>query len=209
MSLLRETVRRILLQESDIKDLNPTLQAGIRELERLGLHIRSWWRPEDYDNGTANSINLAVFDDLGQQRAYWIGEFQVDGECLEAYQCTNTNAHQLRGTGVGALLYDVACELTGTRGLSSDRRTVSKSAWKMWKYMWKNEQTYKRVGVYDWDGEQTPNDPSDDCFGDSWEDHDYGWRPDEHPLNLVYIKKDQTRPTLRCLELRKVLEYED
>ena len=209
MRTLRETVRNILLEEFACASVtNPTLQKGILELERQGMHIVSYWKPEEYDSGRANTIHLNVFNSLGDQKAYWLGEFQVTGEyCHAAFQCTNTNAQDLRGTGVGALLYDVACELVGKAGLSSDRDNVSNSAWKMWKYMWKSD-AYTAVATYDWDAEQTPDDLMDDCASISWEKHDYGWGPDEHPLNKVYVKKDQTRPTIRCLELRNLIEYE-
>ena len=214
MMRLRRVIRQVILQEALdeglINRLPKKLQAGIRELERLGLHIVSDWSPEEYDNGSANSIHLSVFDDLGVQKAYWIGGYQVEGACLDSYQCTNTNAQDLRGTGIGALLYDVACELTGEKGVSSDRNEVSPSAWRMWKYMTLNDQTYDIKGSYDWDGEQTPDDPSDDCFGVAWEQHLDHWNnPNNHPLNHVFVKKDRSRPTLACLELRKLIEYEE
>ena len=210
MKLLRETIRIILAEDACASISNTNINQGIAELERLGLHILSYYRPEEYDSGVAESIGLLVFDDREKQKATWLGEFQVTGEhCYGAFQCTNTSTGNLRGTGVGALLYDVACELVGKAGLSSDRNEVSPSAWKMWKYMWKNDTIYRKAGTYDWDGEQTPSDLGDDCEGSSWEDHDHGWRPENHPLNQVYVKIDTSRPTIRCLEERGLIEYEE
>mgnify|MGYP006238996351 CR=1 FL=1 len=212
MKLLRETVRKILLQEYACEGINKTLWSGMLELERQGFHILSYYRPEEYDSGVAESIGLLVVDDFtGKQKATWLGEYQVTGEhCLGAFQCTNTHSGNLRGTGVGALLYDVACELTGEKGLSSDRNEVSNSAWKMWKYMTLNDQTYDIKGSYDYDGEQTPEDPMDDCMGISWEQHVDHWKnPNNHPLNHVFVKKDKTRPTIACLEERGLIKYED
>lgn len=210
MDLLRKTVRRILQEEMACASItNANIGGGIAELERQGLHIVSYYSPEEYDSGSASSIGLHVYNDKGDQKAYWLGEFQVTGEhCHGAFQCTNTNAQNLRGTGVGALLYDVACELVGTYGISSDRNEVSDAAWKMWKYMWKND-AYDDIATYDWDGEQTPADLMDDCEGASWEDHDYGWRPEHHPLNKVYVKKDQSRPTIKCLIEKGLIEFEE
>ena len=211
MSSLRQTIRMILLEEFACSSItNPNIGGGIAELERLGLHIVSTWSPQEYDSGEANSIGLNVYDDLGDQKAWWMGTYQVDGACLNAYQCTNTNTNNLRGTGIGALLYDVACELTGEAGVSSDRNEVSNAAWRMWQYFWKNDSTYEKKGSYDWDGEQTPKDPSDDCFGEAWENYLDDWQnPHRHPLNIVYVKKDKTRPTIKCLIEKGLIEFED
>ena len=211
MKQLRRTIRNILLEEFACASItNKNIGGGIAELERLGLHIVSAWSPQEYDSGEADSIGLNVYDDLGDQKAYWLGTYQVDGNCLNAFQCTNSNVQNLRGTGVGALLYDVACELTGQYGISSDRNEVSNAAWPMWQYFWKNDQTYEKKGSYDWDGEQTPDDPFDDCFGDAWENYLDDWQnPHRHPLNIVYVKKDKTRPTIKCLIEKGLIEFED
>ena len=211
MKLLRETIRKLILQEYACEGINKTLWSGILELDRQGLHISSYYSPEEYDSGVAKSIGLIVYDDIGRQKATWLGEYQVTGEdCLGAFQCTNTSTGNLRGTGVGALLYDVACELVGEKGLSSDRNEVSDSAWKMWKYMDRNYQTYDVKGSYDYDGEQTPEDPTDDCMSISWEQHTEDWlNPNNHPLNNVFVKKDKTRPTIACLEERGLIKYEE
>ena len=210
---IRKVIRTILLENAaPCGGINKTLWTGMMELNRLGLHIVSDWRPEEYDSGAAKYIALTVYDDLGDEKAYWLGEYQVTGEpCLGAFQCTNTDAQNLRGTGVGALLYDVACELTGEKGVSSDRSEVSNSAWRMWVYMTLNDQTYDIKGSYDYDGEQTPDDPSDDCMSRSWEDYEDRWadKPSRNPLNYVFVKKNQSRPTISCLASRGLIKYED
>ena len=211
MKTLRKTVRKILLEEFACASIaNPNIGGGIAELERLGLHIYSAWPLKAYDSGRANSIVLNIYDDLGDLKGYWMGEFQVTGEyCHGAFQCTNTDVQNLRGTGVGALLYDVACELVGKAGLSSDRNEVSDAAWKMWKYMTLNDQTYDIKGTYDWDGEQTPDDLMDDCAGASWEDHNDEWKnPTYNPLKRVFVKKDQSRPTIKCLIEKGLIEFD-
>ena len=212
MKQLRHAVRKILLEEFACASItNKNIGGGIAELERQGLHIVSYYSPEEYDSGVANSIGLNVYNDKGDQKAWWMGEYQVTGEqCLGAFQCTSTNAQNLRGTGVGALLYDVACELSGDNGISSDRNEVSNAAWRMWKYMWKNEKTYGKLGVYDWDGEQTPDFDWDDCEGTAWENYDDEWQnPNNHPLNTVYRKRDKSRPTIKCLIEKGLIEFEE
>ena len=209
MKQLRRAIRNILLEEFACASItNPNIGDGIAELERQGFHISSYYSPEEYDSGVAKSIGLYVYNDNRDEIAWWLGEFQVTGEyCHGAFQCTNADAMWLKGTGVGALLYDVACELVGKAGLSSDRNEVSDAAWKMWKYMYKSD-TYENKAIYDHDGEQTPDDPMDDCLGDSWEDHD-PWGYDAHPLNTVYVKKDQSRPTIKCLIEKGLIEFEE
>ena len=212
MKQLRNAIQKILLEEFACASItNPNIGGGIAELERQGLHILSSYSPEEYDSGVARSIGLTVYNELGDQKAYWNGEFQVTGEyCHGAFQCTYTNAQDLKGTGVGALLYDVACELTGENGISSDRNDVSNSAWRMWKYFWNNDNTYQKVGIYDWDGEQTPDDLMDDCEGTSWENYDDEWQnPNKHPLNTVYRKRDKSRPTIKCLIEKGLIEFEE
>ena len=209
MEQLRRTIRDIILQENACSSLNKNIARGIDELERSGLWISSLWKPQDYDSGIGTDINLEVMNDSGEVLATWVGELQVTGqECLGAFQCTGAYAMSLRGTGVGALLYDVAVELVGDRGLSSDRIEVDESAWKMWKYMTKNDQTYDIKGTYDWDTEQTPDDDTDDCYSNSWEVHADEWQnPQYHPLNQVFVKKDKTRPTIKCLEEKGLIVY--
>ena len=211
MNKLRKTIRNILLEEFACASItNPNIGDGIAALERQGFHISSHYRPEEYDSGVAESIGLYVYNDNRDEIAWWLGEFQVTGDhCLGAFQCTNADAQWLKGTGVGALLYDVACELVGKAGLSSDRNEVSDAAWKMWKYMTLNDQTYDIKGTYDWDGEQTPDDLMDDCMSISWEDHDDEWKnPTYNPLNQVFVKKDQSRPTIKCLIEKGLIEFE-
>ena len=212
MNLLRETIQKIILQEHACEGINKTLWSGIQEMERLGLTMISIYSPEEYDSGLAKQIEIGVYDDLGRQVAYWFGTSRYGGnDCLDAFQCTNTDALDLRGTGIGALLYDVACELTGERGVSADRNEVSPSAWRMWVYMTLNDQTYDIKGSYDYDGKQTPDDPSDDCMSRSWEDYVERWddTPNSHPLNYVFVKKDKSRPTLACLEERGLITYDE
>ena len=211
MQELRRTIRNILFEEFACASItNPNIGDGIAELERQGFYISSHYSPEEYDSGVANSIGLYVYNDNRDEIAWWLGEFQVTGDhCLGAFQCTNADAQWLKGTGVGALLYDVACELVGKAGLSSDRNEVSDAAWKMWKYMTLNDQTYDIKGTYDWDGEQTPDDLMDDCMSISWEDHDDEWKnPTYNPLNQVFVKKDQSRPTIKCLIEKGLIEFE-
>ena len=96
MNELRRTIQNILLEEFACASItNPNIGGGIAEMERLGLHIVSAWSPEEYDSGVANNISLIVYDDLGDQKAYWLGAYQVTGEqCLGASSESSANSRR-------------------------------------------------------------------------------------------------------------------
>jgi len=210
MKLLRETIRKLIL-ENTCENLNSQIQKGISELEKRDLHVRSLHTPEEYDSGYADKLEIYVLDAGGFDLAQWTADLPYGlghEECLQAWTCSGAYTEELKGTGVGALLYDLAIELVGKAGMSAGRDQVSSSAYPMWVYMMNNKQTYDINGTFDWDGEQTPEDPSDDCASTSWESHT-NWHddPSKNPLNQVFVKKDTSRPTIRCLDEKDLIFY--
>ena len=115
-----------------------------------------------------------------------------------------------RNSGFGALIYDIAIELAGKRGLASDRSIVSGDAVGMWEYFYSSDD-YDKKPFDNEDGDFTPDDPSDDCESDSYLKHGGYWDDDKeefqsHPLNNVYYKKDQSQPTINCLKEKSLVD---
>ena len=113
------------------------------------------------------------------------------GECLGAYGVTFSMVHI---KGLGPLMYEVAMELAGKRGLMSDRMDVSQEARRVWENFDARSDTKKKQldNPYGW---LTPNDPQDDCRQDS-----AGKDWVESPLSRVNYKT--TTPVLD--ELRRL-----
>lgn len=150
-----------------------------------------------YENAAyldASTINV----DLPCHGAFIIGYTEV----LPPYR---------HNSGFGALIYDIALELAGKKGLASDRDSVSgdKGAIRMWEYFYSSGD-YDKKPFDNEDGDFTPNDPNDDCEANSYLKHGGDYDDDQeyfqsHPLNNVYYKKDQSQPTIACLKERGLI----
>jgi len=130
----------------------------------------------------------------------WImGELRIAiplgmGECHGAYEVTSSLA-EVRG--LGPLLYDIAMELAGKRGIMSDRRSVSHDARRVWKFYDSRGDTKKKQ-LDNPQGWLTPEDDSDDCRQDS-----AGKNWVESPLSRVNYKN--STPVLDDLRRRGML----
>ena len=130
----------------------------------------------------------------------WImGELRIAiplgmGECHGAYEVTSSLA-EVRG--LGPLLYDIAMELAGKRGIMSDRRSVSHDARRVWKFYDSRSDTKKKQ-LDNPQGWLTPEDDSDDCRQDS-----AGKNWVESPLSRVNYKN--STPVLDDLRRRGML----
>ena len=71
---------------------------------------------------------------------------------------------RIGGTGVGALLYDVALELAGKSGISPDRYSISPDSFQMYDYFYKTPSEYEKKYL-DSFAETEPTE--DDCAGES------------------------------------------
>jgi len=160
----------------------------------------------------------------------FIGQFLYDksargneGAYVTSYTQVDRN---WRGKGLGALLYDIMIELSGEKGIVSDRGTVKPEAVRMYRYFFNNPDSYEKILLdprnnrtrKGWYTDRTEDDTgalsyiqnseymkskgvtlynprglfdeelmmSDETIED--------WK--NHPLSYVYIKKDQSRPTI-------------
>ena len=200
MKLLRETIRKILI-ESPCDTRNNKIYMAIEELQyhKLKVHWNKSSRgfvikivPDDGGDDVAYLDASGAYPGLPCHGAFILGYAEV----LPPYR---------DNSGFGALIYDIALELAGDKGLASDRESVSggKGAIRMWEYFYSSDD-YDRKPFDNEDGGFTPNDPNDDCEANSYLKYGGSWDDDQeyfqsHPLNNVYNKKDQSQPTIRCL----------
>jgi hypothetical protein len=84
------------------------------------------------------------------------------GKCLGSFVVMNTLVNP-SSKGAGPLLYDVAIELTGKRGLTPDRWKVSSDALKIWNFYLKKRKDVFHKQLDDLFGSITPDDDNDDC----------------------------------------------
>ena len=184
MKLLRETIRRIILQE------------GMKMPEQLpdvvGVVI-------DYVMSPIVSVYYAEIDKNGNivtklpSHPRGFVEFSLNTERYKYGPCSG--AAVVRETeasdGWGPLLYDVAIEVASTEanGLIADRRTVSSAARYVWNTYLRSRDDVDAFQLDDPYDRLTP-EPDDNCNQDvAMEDEDaYDW--EESPLSKVYIKND-------------------
>ena len=229
MKLLRETIRSLIL-ESACDPINDKVAAGINEIAIQKCTIRI---ENDGDDmfiailGLGNSTKAII--ELGDT---WAGPVSSeDAPCHGAWIVlwSTVNGLDGRGKGVGALLYDVAIETAASRGLTSDRDSVSDDAFPMWNYYYNNSSIYDKrlidpLNLNTGEGRWT-DDPNDDCVSRSWiktpenlarstrsaflndefmEEHKEEYV--NNPLNYVYTKKDQSQPTIQCLKEMELMK---
>ena len=209
MKQLRQYIRRILLESPCDTTNNKIFQA----IEELAFHrLKVHW------NKSSRGFVIKIVPDNGGDDAAYLDASGVypDPPCRSAFiiAYTEVSPPYRHNSGFGALIYDIALELAGKKGLASDRMSVSRfksGAIRMWEYFYSSDD-YDKKPFDNENGEFTPNDPNDDCEAESYLKHggDYGDDQEyfqSHPLNNVYYKKDQSQPTIRCLrEMKLVLE---
>ena len=67
-----------------------------------------------------------------------------------------------RSSGWGPLLYDVAIEVAGARGLTADRESLSQDAYDVWLYYMNSRPDVQKIQLDTLDNELTPDD-ADNC----------------------------------------------
>ena len=229
MKLLRETVRSLILQEilkrrtSHVKEqptgpcaaANSMIQKGIQTLEKFDLEIHHYQGM----SGMRVIVKLAGENTkVGILKATQ-DPYALEGKCNDGWMVEWSKIEEdMRGTGLGALMYDVALELVGEAGLMADRNQVSEDAIRNWNYFYSSNDYIKKP--LDTKSGSYTDDPSDDCAAESYRDYDLSsWTHEiyatglskeqfqAHPLNNVFVKKDQSQPTITCLQgMRRIRE---
>ena len=112
------------------------------------------------------------------------------GPCLGAFIVR----HAIATGGFGPLLYDLAMEAAGKRGLTADRKKVSPSALRVWDYYMNSRPDVRTEQLDHSPGadEHLTRTPKDDCDQSAARDQL------DSPLAQVYYAKGI--PTIRALE---------
>lgn len=211
MRILNEYIRRILLESSKIET---AIDIAVRHRLRI-IHNKQSEIIEMRHGGEFIAQFLYDKSARGNEGAYVTSYTQVD--------------RNWRGKGLGALLYDIMIELAGEKGIVSDRSTVQPKAVSMYRYFFNNPDSYEKILLdpknnrtrKGWYTDRTEDDTgalsyvqnseymllkgvtlynprglfdeelmmSDETIED--------WK--NHPLAYVYIKKDQSKPTITKL----------
>lgn len=207
MQSLRETIRNIILEDA-CASLNNKIYDAIAYMYEQGLKLEYGLYAPDFV--TVRLVREAAPKTVGYVEATRDDEGSHGGPCHGAYVVGAANLKpKYRQEGLGALMYDIALELVGDDGLAADRSSVSHDAIRNWKYF-KRSTDYEKKPLDDKKGTYTPDDSEDDCDAGSYFEHGGSLFANEnpvpkeyfqeHPLNNVYIKKDKTQPTLKCIE---------
>ena len=203
MKLLRQIIRRIILQE------------GMKTVEDMyNKKVKIWQRKD----------GLVIFKVLSLgEWAYDLGELHIkkasNEMCSGAYEVKKSYAEE----GWGPFLYDIAIEWTGNDGLMCDRNSVSPEAMNVWNTYLESRTDIEAIDL-DYVNRPflTPDDVSDDCPQNSflrWAHDDldaagqekevYVFDPKRVPKHediytshwatKKYVRKDRQTPTLDAL----------
>lgn len=199
--LLRQMIRKILLENH-----TSLITEGLKfnELPQLAL-----WRGRTGDGESyvlydpvALKKEIMLFNKNTREKMpeSMLGYFGLDSKAIKgiiAIYPDNWNpcngAKYVSGvasdTGHGPTLYDIAMGFEPD-GIMSDRESVSKSAYEVWKYYYNNRPDIEKRPLDDRDKKWT-DDPSDDCEHGAYGAYFKGW-PETHeefltdPLNWTY-----------------------
>ena len=209
--MIRKYIRAVLLERKRAcPGVNPYIKRAIDYLKRTRMSVTI--------KNDGKKMVIKFLDSKGKKIGVYRAKKSSAGRCYGAWITTWSNVDEdFEGLGLGALLYDIAIEEAGEDGLSPDRDSVSDDAIRMWKYFRKN--TYLKnsdytAKPYDDPMNQWTKRKDDDCSGWAWEAHKWGkYGPkatekeiyQDHFLNNVYVKKDQTKSTINCIIKNKLM----
>tara|TARA_B100000700_G_scaffold310933_1_gene392099 strand:+ start:1609 stop:2310 length:702 start_codon:yes stop_codon:yes gene_type:complete len=225
MKHLRQTIRHLILENCN--NVNIKITSAIRELEEKdflinvlradsdAIHVqleRDAW-PKPFEAGFIKLAKVIYQDDTPDADIAWRKKNNPGFiNCNNSYIVHHSKIltiyqDRLKGLGIGALLYDVALELAGEKGISPDRYSISDDSFQMYDYFYNNPDKYEKKYLDTY----TETEPTeDDCPGESPYDypmHGYkaGFKFFGSPLGYTYIKKDQNQPTIKCLDSMKLI----
>tara|TARA_X000000950_G_scaffold7522_1_gene8215 strand:- start:609 stop:1235 length:627 start_codon:yes stop_codon:yes gene_type:complete len=156
MKLLRETIRKLILEEV-CAGATAKIQQGLDEIEKRDLVIQVDMKGQD-------GYNVVLKQNGGPGHYYGLYEVGTSRLCPTYITMWTDVNPTLQKTGIGAVLYDVAIEVATQLGgyLACDRGSVTDEAKRMWRY-YNASDDYEAFQMDTRDGYYTPDDKSDDC----------------------------------------------
>ena len=192
--------------------VNSKIAKAIEKLENEQMRIVV----NKINSYNSNTLNVVLIDKSRKQ----VGNIDaiIDNNylpCNDAYIVRGSfiNA-SLQGTGLGALLYDVAIENSGDAGLTSDRDVVSTDAERMWQYFDRSSD-YTSLPFDTPENEFTPDNYADDCDALPYQSYeglydDYGSKEQfqDSFFNKSFYKLDKSMATTNCLKEKGLLSFD-
>lgn len=199
MRLLLENWRKYLLTEAakGPEDLPDNIYVTIREGESTTVHY-------------ADYLGRRLVPDKGAGIYGYVEIESYNKEpCLGAYMVIGSLATR----GWGPMLYDIAMEVAGDRGLMADRQSLSKDAFGVWQhYMTRADVQQKQL---DDPGNTLTPDNADNCtpdtaiqrsglttkdmFSGEWDDEKTAELLKNSPVMKVYTKGEGTIDKLEAM----------
>jgi hypothetical protein len=141
--MIRRLIREMIISEGA---LTP------RDLVDYGYHI-------EIRQGKALSRVEIISAGIRKGFLTFSEQHDFDGNCLGSNVINSVEAPH----GFGPLLYDITMELSGKKGLTPDRRAVSKDALKVWNFYLNSRDDVSSEQLDDLFGSITPENDADDC----------------------------------------------
>jgi hypothetical protein len=202
VNLLFESWRKYLLNEA---------AGGPEDLPEGVFVTISAAGDEDYETYYADYLGRRLQKSKGAEISGYV-EMEIYNKepCLGAYMVIGSHATH----GWGPMLYDVAMEVAGERGLMADRQSLSKDAFNVWQhYMTRDDVQQKQL---DDPGNTLTPDNADNCtpdtaiqrsglttkdmFSGEWDDEKTAELLKNSPVMKVYTKGEGTIDKLEAMK---------
>jgi len=213
MRKLRQIIRNIIVESVGHPKMDELVQRFLDDPRGLIIVIddRTVYNGYSIEMIDPNESTDFNFNSIGKIQITYFSKRSPEKPCYGAYEITGYSRMK-QTDNLGPLLYDIAIELSGKRGLMSDRASVSAAAQDMWeKYLiMRDDVKRKQLDSHTFNWTDNPDDdcelytsskryassdnymPSDPFSGSSEADDAYrDWVQGEmtSPLSKVYYKE--------------------
>ena len=163
MKHLRQIIRNIIVESVGHPKMDELVQRFLDDPRGLIIVIddRTVYNGYSIEMIDPNESTDFNFNSIGKIQITYFSERSPEKPCYGAYEITGYSRMK-QTDNLGPLLYDIAIELSGKRGLMSDRSSVSAAAQDMWeKYLLMRDDVKRKQmddHVFGW-----TDNPDDDC----------------------------------------------